>query len=482
MDFFPGARRRAAAALPPPAVLPASVLRQTVPPDPIEAPATRAAHERSAHGDVSRTWELEMLVSGAVFFALLQLPSVMDGVYRRLDPRFSGGLATLLDIGYVYGKAALYAVIACLLVHLVGRAYWVGLIGLDSVFPWGVRWEEVRQGRLVKEEYRKLLPSLPTLIARTDNFCSVLFSFGFLLVLMFGLSIVALGLLTAVEYALARVFFGGVVPPWVSITAPLVITLPLVLPSMLDRAFGERLDPDGWVARALRASLRGGYRLGLMGVYGPIMMILFSNIRRKVIVPVFFLAFGGLMMFVVAARMAQGGKLSVDGFEYLPADPDARTVDYRYYESQRPADELFDRAPSIQSDVISDPYVKLFIPYVPIRHNAAVAARCPGVRPLNTAGLSVHLDARPPSDKASEAVLRCLAGIHQVTLNGAPLRDPGFQFYSQPRTGLRGIVAYIPTAGLPRGRNVLTVQPVQRQARQAVRRSPEPPYVIPFWL
>lgn len=459
------------------------MLPQTTAPEPVEAPVAQlpSAHERSAHGDVSRTWELEMLVSGAVFFALLQLPSVLDAAYRHLDPRLGGGLSTLLDLGYVYSKAGLYAVIACLLVHLVGRAYWVGLIGLDSVFPQGVRWDEVRQGRMVKEEYRKLLPSLPVLIARTDNFCSILFSFGFLLVLMFGLSVVAVGLLTALEYAIARVFFHRVVPAWVSTAVPALIALPLMLPSILDRALGERLDPQGRPARALRASLRGVYRMGLMGVYGPIMMTLFSNVRRKVIVPAFFLAFGGLMVFVIGSQMVSAGKLTVNGFEYLPPDPDAHTVDYRYYESQRPADELFERIPSIQSDVISDSYVKLFIPYAPVRHNPAIAARCPGVRPLSSGGVSVRLSAGAPADRASEAVLRCLAGIHGVTLNGRPLGDPGFHFYTQPQTGLRGIMAYIPTAALPRGRNVLTVQPAPRAAK-VVRLRPEPPYVIPFWL
>jgi len=53
----------------------------------------------------------------------------------------------------------------------------------------------------------------------------------------------------------------------------------------------------------------------------------------------------------------------------------------------RPAEEIFRTLPSIQSDVIRDPYVKLFIPYYPRRHNPVVEKRCPGVRPLKEPGL-----------------------------------------------------------------------------------------------
>ena len=70
----------------------------------------------------------------------------------------------------------------------------------------------------------------------------------------------------------------------------------------------------------------------------------------------------------------------------------------------------------------------------------------------------------------------CWVQLQPVTLNGAPLR-PDFRFYTHPAIGLRGIVAHIPTAGLPRGENVLTVGLSPRAAsdgrpRDRVRRTP----------
>jgi hypothetical protein len=71
--------------------------------------------------------------------------------------------------------------------------------------------------------------------------------------------------------------------------------------------------------------------------------------------------------------------------------------------------------------------------------------------------------------------------MHHVTLNGASLDSIEFRFHTDRATGLKGIIAYIPTTGLPRGRNVITVQPAPRPPDSPSPR-PQRPYVIPFWL
>jgi len=87
---------------------------------------------------------------------------------------------------------------------------------------------------------------------------------------------------------------------------------------------------------------------------------------------------------------------------------------------------------------------------------------------------------RPATEAGEEAVLRCMAALQPVTLNGRPVAAP-FRFYTQPGTGVRGIAAYIPVAGLPRGENVLRVGALARPAAPPGTK-PAPPFVIPFWL
>jgi hypothetical protein len=141
--------------------------------------------------------------------------------------------------------------------------------------------------------------------------------------------------------------------------------------------------------------------------------------------------------------------------------------------------------PSIQADIIRDPYVKLFIPYTPTRHNAAVARACPGIKPLQDRGLQVGGDP-PVADSLALPVLACLARIHAVTLDGAPQDSLRFAFYEQPGSGLKGILAYIAIDSLARGRHVITVLPappaqLPRDSTVLANANWKRPLVIPFW-
>jgi hypothetical protein len=83
-------------------------------------------------------------------------------------------------------------------------------------------------------------------------------------------------------------------------------------------------------------------------------------------------------------------------------------------------------------------------------------------------------------DSLAIPVLRCLTAIHKVTLNGARLDSIDFNFYSQPESGVKGIIAYIQAEGLPRGRNIITVAQTPRFDVDAPK-TPPSPWVIAFW-
>src|SRR5690348_14132693 len=159
--------------------------------------------------DTSPTWELELLISGAVLFALFQIPGVLTSFFARIEPQTTSAMMTVVFFVQMYVKAIVYALIASFVVHLIARAYWVGLVGLHSVFPRGARWENFKSGPVTLELYRARLVSLPEIISRTDNFCSVIFSFAFLLVLLFGFTVLLSGVCGLIAYGVSRLV-GGV--------------------------------------------------------------------------------------------------------------------------------------------------------------------------------------------------------------------------------------------------------------------------------
>jgi hypothetical protein len=438
-----------------------------------------------ALAEASPTWELELLISGAVLIALFQLAGVVDRGYDRYEPHLGRAAAASLFFAYWYGKAMVLALIGTFVLHLASRGYWVGLVGLNSVFPRGVRWGELKYGPTMQDVMRERLPSLPPIIGRLDNFCSVIFSLGFLLVLFFGFSMVLVALVGGLAYGIALVAFGGrrLLGTFYALLA--VMLVPSLVASVLDRMFGARLDSNSRGARTIRLLSVVQYWSAGLPIIGPIYLALISNTRRRLFATVFYVVIFGILAFVGARMIARRGGLEVNRYAYF-AQPDRFSVNPSYYESQRPADDPWPLTPTIQSDVIREPFVKLFIPYSVRRHNRAIAVACPGVRPLRPLGLELApgRDDDLLPDSAATAVLTCLVRVHRVTLNGAAVTDLAFHFYTHPSNSLRGVVAYIATAGLPRGRNVLTVQPAPRPPSMIGRHSTRPltPYVIPFWL
>jgi hypothetical protein len=454
--------------------------------DAVVAVAESPAPDEPAHAlpeGTSATWELEMLISGAVFFALLQLPGVLNGVFAQIEPRLAGGPTFALFLAYWYATAIVYALIAAFFVHLVARAYWVGLVGLRSVYPHGVRWDGLRQGPRARRLYQRRFASLDTVTARVDDFASVIFSFAFVVVFLFLYSTVLSAVLGAVAFGLDVALFGGGHGLLVFDILLALLLLPTSIAATIDRKAGHRI-PDGSLAgRAIELVLATGYRIQMLGLYGPVMMTLFSNVRRRIIYPLFYAVFVGVMGASMVQFLARLDLLRAGGTRYLPDATELHGVDAGFYESQRVADHDYGRAPFIQSDIIRDPYIKLFIPYSAERHDVLLAATCPAARgPERHAVVVGRAESDSASERRAAAALACLAAFHQVTLDGRALAGLEFRFHTIPESGVRGIIAYIPTDGLARGQHELRVRAVPAARATPAEARAVTPWIIPFWL
>jgi hypothetical protein len=434
-----------------------------------------------------RPWELELLISGAVVFSLLQFPGEVDTWFRGVEPHLAGRVHMGVFMLYTYIKLILYTLIACFVLHLSVRAYWVGLIGLESVFPHGVRWDNSSYGPVMTEVYRERIGRMQARIDAADRFCSILFPLAFTLVMLFFFSIALLAVTAGVAFGISRLLLGGRhMMPVLAAIFFLTAGIPVAV-LVMDRRFGARARPGGRGHQALRRASVAAYYVNAMPIYGTTLMTLFTNARKGARYPVLYammaLLFG---VFMIKDVFLANGVLLGSSTQYLPDEEGRFGITPGVYESQRQEGDVYARMPSIQSDVIRDPYIKLFIPYAPVRHGDAFADRCPGLRTLSSGGVRMAT-ADPPDSTAVRAVLDCWARLQPVTLNGRPLR-PEFRFDTHPRSGIRGIMAYIPVEGLPRGENLLTVGLAPRATSDEANRrritggGALEPYYIPFWL
>jgi uncharacterized membrane protein len=413
--------------------------------------------ETSKHEPEVRPWELELLISGALVFSLLQLPGYVDAWFNGVRPHLAVRSFTGVFMAYMYVKLILYTLITCFVLHLSMRAYWVGLIGLESVFPAGARWEDSSYGPVMRELYRERMGRLQPRIDAADRFCSILFPLAFTVVMLFCFS-VAIGVVSGgLAFGISRLLFGG---EHLMRVLGAIVVLTMIVPLatwIADVRYGARVEPGSRGHRLLRRGSLVSYYVNAMPIIGTTFMTLFTNVRKGVRYPIMY----GLMALPFGVFMVKDvyfglGVMATGDHVYLPDDAGAFGVDAGLYEDQRPEGEVYARMPSIQSDVLhDDPYLKLFIPYAPTRHGDAFAQQCPGVRPLSEGGLRMG-EAAAPDSAAVRGVLDCWTRLQPVALDGRPIR-PDFRFHTNARTGIRGILAYIPVQALPAGEHLLTV-------------------------
>jgi hypothetical protein len=432
----------------------------------------------------SPTWELELFLSGAFVFATFQLPSLIESAYARIAPHVTDTGEFLLFNGVVYAKAIAFTLIATFTVHLVMRSYWVALMGIHSVFPKGIRWAELKAGPISRDVYRSRMRDTSTVIARLDNTCSIVFSVGLLIVLLFVFSTLMVVVASSIGYAVAHLLGRGQGTEIYFFAILVVFVAIPVAARVWEKRLGDDVDVHAAKYRFLRRLIVIGYSMTFVRLLAPMMFTLMTNIgKRKAIVALYVLLML-LMVFTFVDRLANSDRLTANSYDYF-ASSDNHEVNYRFYESQREDGKPYPRLPSIQSDVIRDPYVKLFIPYYPLRDNGAIARLCPSLKPLQERGIQFGAD-DPVPDSLSVPVLRCIAQIHDVKLDGAPLGGLDFSFYEQQASGLKGVIAYIAVDSSSRGKHVLEVMPTPPATlpsdTAALRTAAwKRPYVIPFW-
>jgi len=330
-----------------------------------------------------------------------------------------------------------YGLAACFVVHLMARAYWVGLIGLRTVFPDGINWKKTPGlGPLGRQHYRDTLPDLDTVIKNTDRLASSLFAVISMLtlsVLWFGtilvVILVASGAIGA-RFGLTNTGMG------IGSTVLLVVFLGIpILVYLLDAQLASRVPRlrDSRIFSGLVRILR---RIGALAypqrLVLPVQLTLQSNTR-----PVAFFVVLTLSVVVIVAvgntRAAAWRNFTLSGeFAYLDTEQVREGFRSTYYEDMpSPLDRM--RAwPRIDSFNQSGGFVRLFLPYQPLRDNLVLDQIC---------------------GSAEEAPdrLACLRGLWTVGIDGKPVSMANFAPAERADLGMRGLIGLVPLTGLEPG-------------------------------
>ena len=446
---------------------PTPASHEAAPPQPV-----RIAFERLRE----RTDELELLVSGLFAFALLTLPARVFDAWVRASIHVDGGLDLALRFGFQIGVGLGYALGLAFLAHLAIRAYWVGLIGLKSTFPEGIRWDRVPlMGSVSRPWYQRQVGDLGQTIDRVDRAASILFAMTTLVALLLvwvglqaGLGLLLCGLVGSLFEDRERATLIAV-----GVGYALFLAVGMT-PLLLDRIVARREAAGRPAERLRRAPER---LLRVMGWIFPQRLIsavqftLQSNLPGRGFMAVYIAVFVLAMTSSVVLMLGSTRLSLFDSYEVLTAEAVEHGLQGAHYESLRGDGDRMAFYPMIPADRVSDTHLRLFIPHRPQRDNPLARERCGALG-------GGRNEAR--GSQAASAGRDCLASLWSVTLDGEPVPLDEFIAAERRDLGMRGLLGYIEISRLPAGLHRLHLEWNADGGESGALRRRE--YLIPFWF
>lgn len=437
-------------------------------------------------------YELELVISGAVIVGLFQIPGVLDDKVLSLLGHVSDDAVLLPLFAYVLGQFAMIALIAVFMIHFIARCLWVGAEGLRRAFPEGIDWSKIDFGPVTKQFYQNRHVDLATFSTRVDRFASSLFAALFMIIVGLVQACVYVLLIAGLAYGVQRalphlplidVFF------WIylAVFGPLlVMALWVATTDKAMRKDPSRLESRPRTSAFVQTALKTMYYLNLAFIHQPVMLVFRSRVtgvRFQIITLSIVLIMMGVTFASIVWRMAG---VRMDSYVYFPPlRGNELAIDPGSYESMRGPDASH-LLPTIESDVISSPALRVFLPFDADDGNKVVANSCPEVEPYRAEGLHrARRSSYEPDPTRDAAVLECLSNMATVQLDGVAVQ-PDWRFSARSSDGKAGLMGYIDLSTHEPGMHSLHIIVVDEvvdtpETADAEHDDGLRDYHIPFW-
>lgn len=403
-----------------------------------EEQKVETGHSRSWLQRVAeQSWEPELLISGLAIFATIQIPEyVMDSYqyYRynlQLDTGIIDELMPMLVVGVIL--TALKVLNFAFIFHFIVRAFWVGLMGLRSVFSEGIQYEKLEYSEFYKSEMKSRLGTQDSFLLATDRLASVIFSIAFLFVLfMFGVGVLysvfflfinGVKLLVSEEvfdlYSTIILIFAGVILLSVSVLSVVLNMKKYREQEKFARFHFKLIWYSGLVFYPF--------------IYKPVqflMLSFMSNLPKKknqIYGIIFFSVFMGIFMSSTFDLMNVN---LIQARDFYSGRSDASTIIPENYDSEFDG-KFFDKA------LISSPFLKkgeyfsLFIPYSKML-DRKLGQYCEEVAPADS------LNRYEKRKLTNQQNIECINQFFTITINQKDTLESDFLFYNHNRTDQAG--------------------------------------------
>lgn len=412
------------------------------------------------------SWQAELIISGLAIFGALRLPVAFNHLVDFLIAKLTPELYYLGFCISICFSLAISLLTVILFLHFVLRAYWVGLIGLNSVYPAGYQKEGNYYSPFYMEKMIEYIPSIRSSIKKLDNVCSTLFAgaCGFAMMycsvaIMLTLLLIITNLLiprVGVEIAFIPIFIWGAAIAVQGIIGALAVSKKLKQNQSFQHFY-------------FKLSKATSYLLfpGIFKSISQLMLTFYSNFKYDLN---FFRV--GIVMVVAGLYMTSFEDKSnllvlsrgEDYFENLKSDDYHRN---NFYLDKVSHDSKVVN-PIIPSEIISGSIMKLFIPVFTSEQKMQD----------DLCGEYVKDEALDRSEnklKRWAFQSSCCQRYIKVTINGQAY-DLDMPLHQLNHKSERGVMTHIPTTYFIKGKNEIRVTKIKNAQGESFRE-----YRIPFW-
>lgn len=417
------------------------------------------------------SWQLELIISGFAIFGLFTAfpiiaESVRDSQNKQQIYMFVISLVAQISCGIL---------IFNLLLHVMLRGLWIGALGLRYVSG-DIDYELLNYHERFTKYLKKKVGSFDKYIGTLENYCSVIFAISFLLIFY----VIAITL-TIISIALIANYIIGNdnLPNWVSngIGIPLVLFIQLgMLLTFIDFLTLGYLKKKKWISKIYFPIYWMFSFITLSFLYRPLVYNFLDNKfgRRLslILVPFFFL----ILIF---------STFSYNSSNYYSAETSSNDfmANNENYEDIVNENNILLSDVTIQSKIITDDYIKVFMSYSESIEDRVFSLN-PSLKPkkdirgLNT---SININGtfvnRRKRDSTKREYLKTLNTIYYLVIDSTK-QNADFIF-SQNKKGELGFETYVKTKGnISEGKHVFKVNRIRIKNKDTSRWNV---VKIPFW-
>ena len=135
-----------------------------------------------------QSWNPELIISGFALYATLQLPDWIEQLYNQYYFHFQTDSSAGNEYLPILISAVLMSITQILsiafITHFILRAFWVGYLGVLSVYPQGIDFESISTyGDYGKNKLKEKMENLDSLALKLERASSVVFALAIVVVL-----------------------------------------------------------------------------------------------------------------------------------------------------------------------------------------------------------------------------------------------------------------------------------------------------------